>query len=128
MSTVHTGNGTEPGTDSDMVRYNFSGSPNGLYEHMPEVGEHRVMTVTVECTSAGHKKNRDGSYPAATWALRELTLGREVDPPSDNDPNQITVDEALEEIEGELEPTPTVETTGADEEPERHHDDPFAVR
>lgn len=120
MAEVKTFNGTEPGTDSDMVKYTFTGSPNGLFTHMPKVGEYRVMTVTVECTSAGHKKNRDGSYPAANWAMREAIIGREAEAPAkpekkskkkdeDHDPDQMTVDDALAEGEADPDADPVVD-------------------
>ena len=101
---VRNQNGAPDGNDGELTRYNFVGTPPTMYEHMPEVGEYRTMTVTVECTAAGHKKKADGSYPAATWAIREATIGREVDPPSDVDPDQITTDEVIEEIENEEDP------------------------
>ncbi|QPO17132.1 hypothetical protein SEA_LILBEANIE_54 [Gordonia phage Lilbeanie] len=94
-------NGQPAGTDGTLTKYNFVGTPPTMYEHMPEVGEYRTMTVTVECTASGHKKKADGSYPAATWAIREAAIGREVDPPSDVDPDQTTIDEAIDEIQNE---------------------------
>lgn len=98
---VRNQNGAPDGNDGELTRYNFVGTPPTMYEHMPEVGEYRTMTVTVECTAAGHKKKADGSYPAATWAIREAAIGKQVDPPSDVDPDQITTDEVIEEIENE---------------------------
>ena len=41
-------NGTDAGTDGDLVIYAFSGSPTDLFELAPEAGDVRVMTVTVE--------------------------------------------------------------------------------
>ena len=49
-------NGTEPGADSEMVKYRFSGSPTSLFEHAPEAGEVRVLTVTAQCTNGTHGK------------------------------------------------------------------------
>lgn len=141
MAIVKNLNGTEPGTDGDMVKYNFNGSPNSLFEHVPVVGEYRVMTVTVECTQSGHKKNRDGSYSVATFAIREATLGRETEAPpkpekkrkgksaDDPDPNQVTVDEAITESAAEAEGEAAAsESDAAAEAAESNNYDPFAAQ
>ena len=71
-------NGTEPGADSEMVKYRFSGSPTSLFEHAPEAGEVRVLTVTAQCTNGTHGKlGADGTFLEASWAIREVVIGRQ---------------------------------------------------
>lgn len=71
-------NGTEPGTDSDQVKFRFSGSPTDLFTMHPEAGETRAMTVVAECTSGTHSKlTSDGTRLEASWAIREVTVGRQ---------------------------------------------------
>lgn len=70
-------NGTEPGANSDQVKYKFSGSPTDLFDHTPVAGEVRVMTITVQCTSSGDELIKDGKRHVANWAVRECILGRQ---------------------------------------------------
>lgn len=98
MAIVTNFNGTEDGTDGEMVKYSFSGSPAGqLFEHTPKVGEVRVMSVQVECTAQGDKATKDGSLPVASWKVTNAQLGREVvvvkKPDTDEDPDQISIDD-----------------------------------
>lgn len=88
---VTNANGTTPGTDGDQVKYKFSGSPTGLYEHRPEAGEVRVMTVTVECTSVGDEVIKDGVRHVSNWAVRAATLGRQTTLP--DNPDQMSIDD-----------------------------------
>ncbi|QAY16793.1 hypothetical protein SEA_TWONLO_46 [Gordonia phage Twonlo] len=71
-------NGTEAGADGNQVKYRFSGSPTSLYELQPEAGEVRVMTVTAQCTNGTHGKlGADGTFLEASWAIREVVIGRQ---------------------------------------------------
>lgn len=71
-------NGTDAGTDGNQVKYRFSGSPTSLYELQPEAGEVRVMTVTAQCTNGTHGKlGADGTFLEASWAIREVVIGRQ---------------------------------------------------
>lgn len=118
---VTTMNGTAPGTDNDdLVKYGFSGQLNDMFDGpLPEVGTYRVFTITAECVDSGHKKNRDGSYQKASWAVRSCNQGRDTEPPAkpdkkskkdeDHDPDQMTVDEAIADAEKETDPDHVVD-------------------
>lgn len=94
---VSNNNGTTPGTDGTQTKYKFSGSPTSLFEHSPKVGEVRVMTITVECTSAGDEQIRDGVRHVANFAVREATLGRQTTLPETDGQTAIDDDEIADE-------------------------------
>ncbi|QDH93207.1 hypothetical protein SEA_VERITY_52 [Gordonia phage Verity] len=96
---VKNANGTRPGTDGDQIKYKFSSSPTGLFEHKPRVGEVRVMTVTVECTASGDEQIRDGVRHVANWAVRNAQLGRQTTLPDDDQQTAIDDDEIAKESE-----------------------------
>ena len=91
---VTNANGTAPGTDTDMVKFAFSGSPTDLFDLAFEAGEVRVMTIMVQCTNGTHKRlTRDGTQLVARWAVREVTVGRVAQLADRDDPNQTAIDD-----------------------------------
>ena len=123
---VTNANGTAPGTDTDMVKFAFSGSPTDLFELAPEAGEVRVMTITAQCTNGTHKRlTRDGTQLVAGWAVREVTVGRVAQLADRDDPNQAAIDDPDQSADaGDA-------VTDAEAEAERANiasvPDPFAV-
>lgn len=118
-------NGTDAGTDGDLVKYAFSGSPTGLFELAPEAGNVYVMTVTVECTNGTHKRlTRDGTQLVAGWAVREVVVGRKAELADRSDPNQTAIDDPDQTGDDDAD-------TVAEVEAERAHiaavPDPFQV-
>ncbi|KXP00863.1 hypothetical protein [Tsukamurella pseudospumae] len=55
MAEVHNQQGDDAATAAGFSRYQFSGKPGDQFEYTPEIGEKRVMTVTVECTAHEEK-------------------------------------------------------------------------
>lgn len=80
MVKVTTFNGTN-GTSDGMTKYRFSGSPTDQFEHRGQVGEVRVMQVTVECTAEGYDQVSDGVRHQTKWRVLEATLGAVVERP-----------------------------------------------
>lgn len=80
MPKVVTFNGTN-GTSDGMTKYRFSGSPTDQFEHRGQVGEVRVMQVTVECTAEGYDQVSDGVRHQTKWRVLEATLGAAVERP-----------------------------------------------
>lgn len=62
-------------TGAGMSKWKFAGSPEDMFEHHPKVGEIRVLTVTVECTSTGTEQLASGTRDFSKWAVRESTVG-----------------------------------------------------
>lgn len=80
MPKVITFNGTN-GTSDGMTKYRFSGSPTDQFEHRGQVGEVRVMQVTVECTAEGYDAVSDGVRHQTKWRVLEASLGAVVERP-----------------------------------------------
>lgn len=80
MAKVTTFNGTN-GTSDGMTKYRFSGSPTDQFEHRGQVGEVRVMQVTVECTAEGYDQVSDGVRHQTKWRVLEAALGAVVERP-----------------------------------------------
>lgn len=78
MSIVKNFNGTPDDQSDTMVKYSFSGSPTTLYEHVPEPGERRTMTVVVECTLSGTDIVKDGERAIARFKVVDAELGKPV--------------------------------------------------
>ncbi|MGW4718310.1 DUF7171 family protein [Nocardia sp. NPDC004260] len=81
MAKVTTFNGTK-GTAEGFSRYFFRGSPTDQFEHRPEVGEVRVMSVTVECVASGFDQISDGIRHKSSWKVVNATLGEAVERPA----------------------------------------------
>ncbi|OZC59237.1 hypothetical protein CH276_22580 [Rhodococcus sp. 06-470-2] len=86
MATVKNFNGTPDGQSDTMVKYSFSGSPTTLYEHVPEPGERRTMTIVVECTLSGTDIVKDGERAIARFKVVDAELGKPVVKPASDDP------------------------------------------
>ncbi|UVF61674.1 hypothetical protein SEA_APUNK_53 [Gordonia phage APunk] len=116
---VKTANGTEPGTDSSMVKFRFSGSPTSLFELTPEAGDTFVMTCTVQCTNGTHRKlGADGTFLEASFAVREVVIGRQT---TLRDKGQTAVDDdeiakESKEAESQLTLVPPAEADAAEAE------------
>lgn len=70
---VNTVDGASEGAGGS--KWKFAGSPEDLFEHHPQVGEIRVLQVTVECTSVGTEQLASGTRDFAKFAVRETTVG-----------------------------------------------------
>ncbi|BDD81435.1 hypothetical protein TPB0596_11980 [Tsukamurella pulmonis] len=56
MAEVHNQLGDDDATPEGMYRYAFSGMAPDSYEHLPAIGEERVMQVIVRCTAHEDKE------------------------------------------------------------------------
>jgi hypothetical protein len=81
MAKVTTFNGTN-GTADGMTKYRFSGSPTDQFEHRGEVGEMRVMRVTVECVAEGYDQVSDGIRHQTKWKVVNAEIGETVERPA----------------------------------------------
>ncbi|AKI28690.1 hypothetical protein GTE6_48 [Gordonia phage GTE6] len=121
-------NGTEAGADGQQVKYRFSGAPTSLYELQPEAGEVRVMTVTAQCTNGTHGKlGADGTFLEASWAIREVVIGRQTTLKEPVEQTAIDDDEIAEESAAAENQLSLVETEAAEAEQKAVSgvDDPF---
>lgn len=73
MTQVNTVDGESTG--AGMCKWKFAGSPEDMFEHHPKVGEIRVLTITVECTSTGTEKLTSGTREFANFKVRETNTG-----------------------------------------------------
>lgn len=74
----------QPGTTAEgFTKYRFSGTPTDQFEHRPEVGEYRTLTVVVECVGEGYDLIADGKRHITKWRVLEATLGKRVDRSAD---------------------------------------------
>lgn len=73
MAEINTIDGESNG--AGMCKWKFAGSPEDMFEHHPKVGEIRVLTVTVECTSTGTEKLSSGTREFANFKVRETNTG-----------------------------------------------------
>jgi hypothetical protein len=72
----------DKGTVDGMAKYSFSGSPTDQFEHIAEVNERRVMTVTVECRASGKETVSDGERTHVKWKVVNAELGKKVAAPA----------------------------------------------
>ncbi|MFE2995044.1 hypothetical protein ACFXG4_08535 [Nocardia sp. NPDC059246] len=82
MAKVTRHNGTK-GTAEGFTRYNFLGMPTDQFEHRPEIGEIRSMSVTVECTGSGYEQIAEGVRHKTKWKVTNATLGETIERPRD---------------------------------------------
>lgn len=136
---VNTVDGASEGAGGS--KWKFAGSPEDLFEHHPQVGEIRVLQVTVECTSVGTEQLASGTRDFAKFAVRETTVGnvgtlKGRKGPDGEIPGQTSIDDELDGEPraefGDYRPTPGGDHTppAADVLPE-HEDEgraPAAVK
>ncbi|TWS23197.1 hypothetical protein FK268_12825 [Tsukamurella sputi] len=73
MAEINTIDGESEG--AGLCKWKFAGSPEDMFEHHPKVGEIRVLTITVECTSTGTEKLASGTRQFANFKVRETNVG-----------------------------------------------------
>lgn len=73
MAEINTIDGESTG--AGLCKWKFAGSPEDMFEHHPKVGEIRVLTITVECTSTGTEKLSSGTREFANFKVRETNTG-----------------------------------------------------
>ena len=93
MAEVHNQQCDSQATAPGMMRYAFSGLAPDQYEHIPAIGEHYVMTVTVQCVGHLEKATaNEGIRRSAQLKVVNAVLGKKVAAP-DQDPNQASIED-----------------------------------
>lgn len=65
----------EKGTAEGFTKFYFSGTPPEQFEHKPEVGEQRTMTVVVECKHSGNEGTDKGVVHQTKWKVVNAEIG-----------------------------------------------------
>lgn len=83
MARVTNHNGDNHSTAEGFTKFSFRGSPPEQFEHRPEVGEIRTMSVTVECVASGYEQIQEGVRHKTAWRVTNATLGEAIERPAD---------------------------------------------
>lgn len=75
MAKVKNHNGASKTTTEGMAKYSFLSSPTSQFEHVPDPGEQRVMSVVVECKSVSDEKVDEGVRKHVKWKVVEAEIG-----------------------------------------------------
>lgn len=92
MAKVTNMQGDKNATAEGMVRYQFSGLAPDQYEHVPDIGETYVMTVSVTCTGHMDKQTaNEGIRRSVNLKVINATLGKLI--PTPEEEPQLPYDE-----------------------------------
>lgn len=118
MAIVKDNPNGDKGTTEGMALYRFTGTPTTQYEHIPEPGERRTMTITVERSAVIEDEIKDGERTIVRWKVIEAELGKPVTKSSASDEPELDYDSGANAAYGDYgvgQPAPADAATGAEE-------------